>query len=189
MRSLPRLEGKELKTSNEAILKDFGRLAQFVANKRAREFRLSPQQEQDLYQTLLSRIFDSPASYRNYQGLSVILKNESFRAVRAIIKTEAELAVTGLDELHAPEREDYDVDIYFVLKHLDCLSSAERAVFGMTFGVNGCQPFCQEMIARKLGKSQSWVSFTLQKAVMHMQRELGLRETLAGFLNSNGRKK
>ena len=176
---LRRLHGQRLKRSNERLLAQYGNLAKYIAGRYARSFRLSREQAEDLTQTLLAAIFRAPASYRNPKGISVILRTKGSNAIRQIIKSEPEIRMgllrggEGLKTLEEPPGLEPHLnghgDLGTALRFFDRLSSPERVVLSMSFGLDGFEEFRDDAIVRRLGKSKSWVSMKRRQALFKLQ--------------------
>jgi DNA-directed RNA polymerase specialized sigma subunit len=174
----------QLKRSNEVLLKKYGNLAKFIAGKSARSFRLSREQTDDLYHSLLVLMFRAPNSYRNYRGISVIFKTRLNELIRRILKSEQETYMglipegVGLKTIEPPtdpqSKLNISLDIPAMLARLDRLSSPERAVIGMSFGVDSYAEFSDDLIARRLGKKKSWVSQKRKAGIEKLRAEMGL---------------
>lgn len=192
MRRLARLRGAALKNSNEKLLNDYGNLAKFVVGKYVRAFQLSREQAEDLLHSILVELFKAPASYRNYKGVSLMLKHKMRDVIAKTVKCEVEMPA-GLpgqfpssihrrrlegDPFEAAYRDKFipnpndAIDSQLVLKHLDVLSSSERAVLGLLYGLDGNSVFSPTAVAKKLGKDEWWVHRKREKAVTRLRSAL-----------------
>ncbi len=186
-----RLHGRRLKSSNEHLLKKYGNLAKYVAGKYAKSFRLTREQTEDLVQSLLVVIFRARPSYRNPKGISIILKTQASRLIRRTIKHEPEIRMgllrggEGLAVIDAPPplepHLNGQADLPKALRNLERLTSPERVVLGMTYGIDGFGEFKDASIAIKVGRSKTWVSLKRKQAIFKLQASLGLERTQEGL--------
>lgn len=178
-RVLARLQGIELKNSNEKVWSDYGNLAKYVVGKYAKAFRLYPDQRDDLLQSILVELFNAPPSYRNYKGISLMLKHKMRGVIRKAIKYEPEIQV-GLmrrekeisfpEPAYTPGRDvTHGVELGLILKRLDLLTSSERTVLSLLYGLDGNQVFSTTMVAKKLSRDESWVCRKEQKAIARIR--------------------
>ena len=77
-----RLHGACLKSSNEKLLRDYGNLAKYVVGKTVKAFGLNREQSEDLLNSILVELFKAPACYRNYKGISLMLKHTNAESYR-----------------------------------------------------------------------------------------------------------
>lgn len=184
------LYGRRLKASNEQLLEKYGNLAKYIAGKYAKSFRLTREQTEDLVQSLLVVIFRARPSYRNPKGISIILKTQMRDLIRRTIKHEPEVRMgllrggEGLAIIDMPPPLEPHLngraDLPRALRNLDCLSSPERVVLGMTYGLEGFAEFSDASIAIKVGRSKSWVSQKRKQAIFKLQSSMGLNRSDAG---------
>jgi RNA polymerase sigma factor (sigma-70 family) len=185
------LYGRRLKASNEILLERYGNLAKYVAGKYAKSFKLSREQTEDLVQSLMLVIFKARPSYRNPKGISIILKTQIRDLIGRTIKHEPEIRMgllrggEGLAMIDAPPALEPHLngkaDLPRALQNLDCLSSPERVVIGMTYGLEGFGEFSDTSIAIRVGRSKSWVSMKRKQAIFKLQNSMGLDRTDAGL--------
>ena len=186
-----RLYGRRLKTSNERLLEKYGNLAKYVAGKYAKSFRLTREQTEDLVQSLLVVIFRARPSYRNPKGISIILKTQMRDLIRRTIKHEPEIRMgllrggEGLAIIDSPPALEPHLnghaDLPRALRNLECLSSPERAVLGMTYGIDGYGDFSDATIAIKVGRSKTWVSLKRKQAIFKLQSSMGVSRSDVGI--------
>lgn len=187
-----RLRGASLKSSNKKLLEKYGKLVRFVMVGYARRFRLSPEQREDFYQSLLVWLFKAPMEYRNYKGISLLLKHRWQRVMKEAIRFEPEIAIglmrggeEGGQRLGAPHGLEPHLnghgDLAQALSRLDCLSQRERIVVSMSFGIDGFEEFTDYWIARRLGKTKGWVEIQRRRAIFKMQQAMGLEKNDGGL--------
>ena len=194
---LERPRGRHLARSNEELLKKYCKLAHWLVGRYKRRFKLSDEQADDLEHSLLVVLFQAPTSYRNPAGIHLIFRTKLQDLIQAALKHEREISA-GL--MQSPERceeplpyEDpadpipHEQRIHdaltapAVLSKIDALSSPERAVLGLTYGVDGCEELDDYWIARRLGKTKAWVAWKRKQAIFKLQGLMGLRETAEGL--------
>lgn len=168
---LPRYRGAVLKRSNQQIVTRYGNLVKFAVGKYVRSFGLTYEQGEELIQSLLAELFKAPIAYRNYKGISLMIKHRLPWLIRCCIKHEE---VLPLAEVEAPTREMSlaGLDTNILLRHLNSLPAAERTVIALSFGVDGCESFPIERIAAKLGRPESWVTRKRDSALVHLRASL-----------------
>jgi RNA polymerase sigma factor (sigma-70 family) len=64
------------------------------------------------------------------------------------------------------------LDIGKALAILPLLSCSERTVIELHFGLNDCQPCTSDRIAKKLGRSERWVSMRLEVGLKHLRERI-----------------
>lgn len=178
------LYGKRLKRSNEKLLKQYIGLAKFIVGKYKKSFHLSKEQSDDLEHSLLITIFRATPRYRNPKGVSIIFKTQMRDLIQKTIKYEVEIRMgllRGGEGLKTSDSADPMVDrlnrsleIPKILDRLEILTSAERSVIGMSFGVDNFEPFTDNVIARKLGKGRWWVLRKRKVALEKLRCSLGM---------------
>jgi len=136
-------------------------------------------------------LFQAPSAYRNPAGIHLIFRTRLQNVMRTILKREAESPMglmhfgPGLKLIDKPPKLEPHLngmgDLGHALKKLETLSSPERAVLGMSFGIDGYDEFGDYSIARRLGKTKSWVRWKRKRAIFKMQNAMGLKETEDGL--------
>jgi hypothetical protein len=191
MHRLPRLHGAALKSSNETILADFGNLAKFVVGKRARACQLSRDQTEDLLHSILVELFKAPVVYRNYKGVSLMLKHKMRDVLAKTLKSEVEIAVglpgqsksklegdpfaAAFAELSTQPASTDGIDCELILKRMDVLTSSERTVLSLLYGLDGCGVFPVAAIAKRLGKDEWWVHRKRERAISRLRSVLRIK--------------
>ena len=188
----PRLRGAALKRSNVRLHTEYVGLVKHIVGIQRRQFSLSASQSDDLEHSYLLCLFRSPASYRNKGGVYTILRTKRKELLRKVLKHEPEISVgimragEGLDVLDVPSHNDIEteqnsrVDLALIQNYLDCLTGPERVVLGMTYGLDQYTAFPDTEIAKRLGKDVSWITRKRQRAILKLQEEMGLAQTLVG---------
>jgi DNA-directed RNA polymerase specialized sigma subunit len=186
-RILPRLQGAALKASNEKMFQDFQYLVKYVVQRKARQFHLTHEQTEDLSQSTLLELFQAPACYRNYKGISLILKHKMRDILRKSLRCEAEMPVglmraekTECTEFPEPISGPCDlahVEVGLVTRQISSLTSSERAVISLVYGLEGNKDICEFHISKKLGRHQSWVKRKHASGIKRMQRALGISQS------------
>jgi RNA polymerase sigma factor (sigma-70 family) len=190
------LYGEELKRSNESILKEYDNLVKWWVGRYTTKFQLNTEESMDLYQSLIAKLFAAPRSYRNPGGIKTIIRTQIRDLIRFIIKHDNNIQMGSCREgdeyedgspvfFHeptpVPPPNNNGLDFELLQKYLPRLTSAERSVLGMFYGIDGHQVFSVNSIARKLGKDKSWVYRTQQKAILSLQKQMKLKQTLVGL--------
>lgn len=180
-RTLPRPRGAALASSNQRIVDNYGPLVRHVVGKRARAMRLSPEQTDDLFQSMMLALFNAPTSYRNYRGISLMLKHKMRRVIERTIKFEPEITVglmrssNELDKFTEPSiapKNGNGVDFNIIVGQFGVLSSSERSVMSLLYGLEGFGDFSPALVAKKLGKDESWVHRKRESALCRLRSSL-----------------
>lgn len=188
-----RLYGRRLKSSNEQLLQKYGNLAKHAVGKYARAFRLTRDQAEDLLHSLLVELFRAPRSYRNRRGISILIgsrikdftygfKGSLHRKRNRTVRLDD--AFTEGDEpgILPDERKIHNSILApAVLTQLEQLSSPERAVLGLSFGIEGHREMSDAMIAIRLGKPKEWVEMKRKQGIFKIQRLMGIERTAEGL--------
>lgn len=157
--------------SNPVLLRKYGKLVRFVADKYVRSFRLTREQGEDLYHSLLAEMFKAKRGYRNYKGISLILKHKMRDIIAPAIKHEHVLPIMEIDSPRvAPTT--VQLDVQEMLPHLDALPFSQRLVLELNFGLDGSDPFGVEQIARKLKRPTDWVTRRRAEALATLRSRL-----------------
>lgn len=175
-----RLYGRRLKTSNEQLLLNYGNLAKYAVGKYARAFRLTHDQAEDLLHSLLVEIFRAPRQYRNLRGISILIGSriKDFQkgftkgslcrntevtvglmqspAVNESLRLKGRVVPSHGEDPPDPQNHEQmihdSIAVPSIFVHLDALASSERAVLGLSFGIDGHREMSDAMIAIKLGR-------------------------------------
>lgn len=153
----------------------YGNLARFIVAKRAKAFCLSKSDSEDLLQSLLLEMFKAPLEYRNYRGISVLLKcrmRDLLRNRFTSKKRSMEVLTDTCPEPRNPEASMptlLAVEHDLICKHLDILSSAERSVLGLLYGLDGFAAVSQARAAKMLGRDVFWVSRRHDSAIKRLR--------------------
>ena len=189
-----------MEDSNAAVYAQFNRLIWYAVRSWQRTNRLNEEDTQDLYGDLLIKIFQSPASYRNRRGISLMIHDKLANLIKPVNarrterekeqsfdkntlsnhpKVDFETSTKSIREDCLSASDSMDLDK--IKAKVGILTSSERAVLSLAYGLDGAKPFNKNKIARKLGRDIWWVNKYLSSAVMKIQRALGLKETLVAL--------
>lgn len=84
--------------------------------------------------------------------------------------------ILGTEEDVVTGRLDDDVDLTLLRQSLSRLSSRERQIINLRFGLNGEKEMTQKEVAQLLGISQSYISRLEKRIIQQLKREM-LRQT------------
>ena len=73
-----------------------------------------------------------------------------------------------------PPHDGEAIDFEIILTRLDALTSTERSVLGLLYGLEGHAVIPPSMVAKKLGRDDPWVCRKRAAAISRLRAELGL---------------